>query len=85
MSKRVLLPLCPSDVGGLTFILPSRSYPPSSLRIPTTFCLSHSPSLPSTVPHHRPLTVQAIPVVTIVVLFVVVVVLVVLHSFPSCA
>ncbi len=44
--------------------------PSSSLHIPTTFCLSHSPSLPSNLPHHCPLTVLAIPIITIVILFV---------------
>ncbi len=85
MPKRVFLLLWPLDVGGPTFILPSRSYPPSSLRIPTAFCLSHSHALPFTVPLHHPSTVQAIPIVAIVILFVVVIMPVVLHSFLSCA
>ncbi len=84
MPKWVMLSLWSLDIGSPTFIPPSRSYPPSLLCIPTAFCLSHSHALPSTIPLHCPLTVQAIPVIAIIILFIIMVMPIVLHSFPSC-
>ncbi len=62
----------PLDVSAPTFITSSHSYPSSSLRIPATSSLSHSPGLPSDVPIRQPGIILVIAVVVLSIVVVVV-------------